>query len=240
MQRLGVNVDHIATLRQARRANYPDPVAAAVIAELAGAGQITVHLREDRRHIQDRDLKILRGVCQTLLNLEMAATPEMVKVAYETRPDVATLVPEKREELTTEGGLDVAGQYEAVRKVVRSLQDAEIAVSLFIDPQLDQVRSSHKCAANRVELHTGRYCEARIGADRARELSRIIDAAKTAAKLGMGVAAGHGLNYANVKPIAAIGEIDELNIGHAIVARAVLVGCERAVSEMLDLMRHPG
>ena len=240
MQRLGVNVDHIATLRQARRASYPDPVAAAVLAELAGAGQITVHLREDRRHIQDRDLKILRGVCQTLLNLEMAATPEMVKVAYEIRPDVATLVPEKREELTTEGGLDVAGQFEAVRKVVRSLQDAEIAVSLFIDPQLDQVRSSHKCAANRVELHTGRYCEARIGADRARELSRIIDAAKTAAKLGMGVAAGHGLNYANVKPIAAIGEIDELNIGHAIVARAVLVGFERAVSEMLALMRHPG
>ena len=240
MQRLGVNVDHIATLRQARRANYPDPVAAAVLAELAGAGQITIHLREDRRHIQDRDLKILRGVCQTLLNLEMAATPEMVKVAYETRPDVVTLVPERREELTTEGGLDVAGQFEAVRKVVRSLQDAEITVSLFIDPQLDQVRSSHKCAANRVELHTGRYCEARVGADRARELSRIIDAAKTAAKLGMGVAAGHGLNYGNVKPIAEIGEIDELNIGHAIVARAVLVGFERAVSEMLDLMRHPG
>ncbi len=240
MQRLGVNVDHIATLRQARRASYPDPVAAAVLAELAGAGQITVHLREDRRHIQDRDLKILRGVCQTLLNLEMAATPEMVKVAYETRPDVATLVPEKREELTTEGGLDIAGQFEAVRKVVRSLQDAEITVSLFIDPQLDQVRSSHKCAANRVELHTGRYCEARVGADRARELGRIIDAAKTAAKLGMGVAAGHGLNYANVKPIAAIGEIDELNIGHAIVARAVLVGFERAVSEMLELMRRPG
>jgi pyridoxine 5-phosphate synthase len=240
MQRLGVNVDHIATLRQARRASYPDPVAAAVLAELAGAGQITVHLREDRRHIQDRDLKLLRGVCQTLLNLEMAATPEMVKVAYEIRPDVATLVPERREELTTEGGLDVTGQFEAVRKVVRSLQDAEITVSLFIDPQLDQIRSSHKCAANRVELHTGRYCEARVGADRARELSRIIDAAKTAAKLGMGVAAGHGLNYANVKPIAAIGEIDELNIGHAIVARAVLVGFERAVSEMLDLMRHPG
>ena len=240
MQRLGVNVDHIATLRQARRASYPDPVAAAVLAELAGAGQITVHLREDRRHIQDRDLKILRGVCQTLLNLEMAATSEMVKVAYEIRPDVATLVPERREELTTEGGLDVAGQFEAVRKVVRSLQDAEITVSLFIDPQLEQVRSSHKCAANRVELHTGRYCEARVGADRARELSRIIDAAKTAAKLGIGVAAGHGLHYGNVKPIAAIGEIDELNIGHAIVARAVLVGFERAVSEMLDLMRHPG
>ncbi len=240
MQRLGVNVDHIATLRQARRASYPDPVAAAVLGELAGAGQITVHLREDRRHIQDRDLKILRGVCQTMLNLEMAATPEMVKVAYEVRPDVATLVPERREELTTEGGLDVAGQFEAVRQVVRSLQDAEITVSLFIDPQMDQVRSSHKCAANRVELHTGRYCEARVGADRARELGRIVDAAKTAAKLGMGVAAGHGLNYANVKPIAAIGEIDELNIGHAIVARAVLVGFERAVSEMLELMRQPG
>ena len=240
MQRLGVNVDHIATLRQARRASYPDPVSAAILAELAGAGQITIHLREDRRHIQDRDLKILRGVCQTLLNLEMAAAPEMVKVAYEIRPDVTTLVPERREELTTEGGLDVAGQFEAIRKVVRSLQDAEITVSLFIDPQLDQDRSSHKCAANRVELHTGRYCEARVGADRAHELSRIIDAAKTAAKLGIGVAAGHGLHYGNVKPIAAIGEIDELNIGHAIVARAVLVGFERAVSEMLDLMRHPG
>jgi pyridoxine 5-phosphate synthase len=240
MQRLGVNVDHIATLRQARRASYPDPVAAAMLAELAGAGQITVHLREDRRHIQDRDLKILRGICQTLLNLEMAATQEMVKVAYEVRPDVATLVPERREELTTEGGLDVAGQFETLRKVVRTLQDAEISVSLFIDPELDQVRSSHKCAANRVELHTGRYCEARRVPDRARELNRIIDAAKTASKLGMGVAAGHGLNYANVRPIAAIREIDELNIGHAIVARAVLVGFERAVSEMLDLMKNPG
>ena len=240
MQRLGVNVDHVATLRQVRRAGYPDPVAAAVLAELAGAGQITVHLREDRRHIQDRDLKILRAVCQTLLNLEMAATEQMVKIAYETRPDLATLVPERREELTTEGGLDVAGQFEGIRKVVRSLQDAEIGVSLFIDPELDQVRASHKCAANRVELHTGRYCEARKAADRDRELGRILDAAKTARKLGLGVAAGHGLNYANVPPIAAIAEIDELNIGHAIVGRAVLVGFERAVSEMLDLMRQPG
>lgn len=240
MQRLGINVDHVATLRQARRASYPDPVAAAVLAELAGAGQITVHLREDRRHIQDRDLKILRGVCQTLLNLEMAATQEMVKVAYDTRPDVATLVPERREELTTEGGLDVAGQQEAIRKVARSLQDAEISVSLFIDPELDQVRASHKCGTNRVELHTGRYCEARRPADRDRELARIIDAAKTARKLGLGVAAGHGLHYANVQAIAAIAEIDELNIGHAIVARAVLVGFERAVSEMLALMRRQG
>lgn len=240
MQRLGINVDHVATLRQARRASYPDPVAAAVLAELAGAGQITVHLREDRRHIQDRDLKILRGVCQTLLNLEMAATQQMVKVAYDTRPDVATLVPERREELTTEGGLDVAGQQEVIRKVARSLQDAEISVSLFIDPELDQVRASHKCGTNRVELHTGRYCEARRPADRDRELARIIDAAKTARKLGLGVAAGHGLHYANVQTIAAIAEIDELNIGHAIVARAVLVGFERAVSEMLALMRRQG
>jgi len=238
-QRLGVNVDHVATVRQARKAAYPDPVAAAVLAELAGAEQITVHLREDRRHIQDRDLKILRSTCQTLLNLEMAATQEMVKIAYEVRPDVATLVPERREELTTEGGLDVSGQLEAIRKATRTLQDAEIAVSLFIDPDLDQVRASHKCGANRVELHTGRYCQARRPEDRARELSRIVDAAKTASKLGMGVAAGHGLSYSNVQPIARIREIDELNIGHAIVARAVLVGFERAVSEMLALMRHP-
>ncbi|HKD42843.1 MAG TPA: pyridoxine 5'-phosphate synthase [Myxococcaceae bacterium] len=238
-QRLGVNVDHVATVRQARKAAYPDPVAAAVLAELAGAEQITVHLREDRRHIQDRDLKILRSTCQTLLNLEMAATQEMVKIAYEVRPDVATLVPERREELTTEGGLDVSGQLEAIRKATRTLQDAEIAVSLFIDPDLDQVRASHKCGANRVELHTGRYCQARRAEDRARELSRIVDAAKTASKLGMGVAAGHGLSYSNVQPIARIREIDELNIGHAIVARSVLVGFERAVSEMLALMRHP-
>jgi len=165
-QRLGVNVDHVATVRQARKAAYPDPVAAAVLAELAGAEQITVHLREDRRHIQDRDLKILRSTCQTLLNLEMAATQEMVKIAYEVRPDVATLVPERREELTTEGGLDVSGQLEAIRKATRTLQDAEIAVSLFIDPDLDQVRASHKCGANRVELHTGRYCQARRAEDR--------------------------------------------------------------------------
>lgn len=239
-QRLGVNVDHVATLRQARKAGYPDPVAAAVLAELAGAEQITVHLREDRRHIQDRDLKILRSTCQTLLNLEMAATQEMVKIAYEVRPDLVTLVPERREELTTEGGLDVSGQVEALRKVVRTLHDAEIRVSFFIDPDLEQIRASHKCGAERVELHTGRYCNARPPEERARELGRVVDAAKTASKLGIGVAAGHGLNYANVRPIARIREIDELNIGHAIVARAVLTGFERAVSEMLDLMRDPG
>jgi pyridoxine 5-phosphate synthase len=239
-QRLGVNVDHVATLRQARRTTYPDPVTAAAMAELAGAGQITIHLREDRRHIQDRDLRILRETVQTLLNLEMAATPEMVKIAYEYKPDVVTLVPERREELTTEGGLEVAGQRDAIARIIKNLKDGEISVSLFIDPDLDQVRASHKVNADRIELHTGRYCEARNEKERARELARIVDAAKSAAKLGMGVAAGHGLNYDNVRPIARIAEIDELNIGHAIVGRAVLVGFERAVREMLELMNHPG
>ena len=239
-QRLGVNVDHVATLRQARRTTYPDPVTAAALAELAGAGQITIHLREDRRHIQDRDLRILRETVQTLLNLEMAATAEMVKIAYEHKPDVVTLVPERREELTTEGGLEVAGQRDAIARIIKNLKDGEIAVSLFIDPDLDQVRAAHKVNADRIELHTGRYCEARNEKERARELARIVDAAKSAAKLGMGVAAGHGLNYDNVRPIARIAEIDELNIGHAIVARAVLVGFERAVREMLELMNHPG
>ena len=237
--RLGVNVDHVATLRQARKARYPDPVTAAALAELAGAGQITIHLREDRRHIQERDLKLMRETCQTLLNLEMAATQEMVKVAYEYKPDLCTLVPERREELTTEGGLDVNGQRDSVGKVVKNLKDGEIIVSLFIDPDLDQVKSSHRVGAERVELHTGRYCEARNTKDRARELSRIVDAAKAATKLGMGCAAGHGLNYDNVGPIVAIGEIDELNIGHAIVARAVLVGFDRAVREMVEILRNP-
>ncbi len=239
-QRLGVNVDHVATLRQARRTTYPDPVTAAALAELAGAQQITIHLREDRRHIQDRDLRILRETCQTLLNLEMAATADMVKIAYEYKPDVVTLVPERREELTTEGGLDVASQRESVAKIIKNLKDGEITVSLFIDPDLDQIRAAHKVDADRIELHTGRYCEARNERERGRELSRIVDAAKAAAKLGMSVAAGHGLNYDNVQPIARIREIDELNIGHAIVARAVLVGFERAVREMLELMRNPG
>jgi pyridoxine 5-phosphate synthase len=239
-QRLGVNVDHVATLRQARRTTYPDPVTAAAIAELAGAGQITIHLREDRRHIQERDLRILRETVQTLLNLEMAATQEMVKIAYEHKPDVVTLVPERREELTTEGGLDVAGQREPLAKIIKNLKDGDIPVSLFIDPDLDQVRASHKVNADRIELHTGRYCEARNERERTRELGRIVDAAKAAARLGMTVAAGHGLNYDNVLPIARIEEIDELNIGHSIVARAVLVGFERAVREMVELMRNPG
>ena len=235
--RLGVNVDHVATLRQTRRARYPDPVQAAVLAELAGADQITIHLREDRRHIQERDLQIMRRTVSTRLNLEMAATPEMVKIAYDVKPDLCTLVPERREELTTEGGLDVVGGRETVRRVVKTLRDAEIEVSLFIDPDLDQVKAAHRAEAQVVEFHTGRYCDARLAADRRRELARVLDACKAAAKLGLGVAAGHGLNYHNVGPIAAIAEIEELNIGHAIVARALLVGMERAVREMKEMIR---
>ncbi len=235
---LGVNVDHVATLRQARKTTYPDPVAAAALCERAGADQITIHLREDRRHIQERDLTLLRRTVEGRLNLEMAATADMVKIAYDVKPDMATLVPERREELTTEGGLDLVGQRDQVRKVVKTLRDAEIVASLFIDPDVEQVRSAHKMDAQRVELHTGRYCDARLPKERARELARILDAAKIAAKLGLGVAAGHGLNYENVRPIAAIGEIDELNIGHALVARALFAGFDRAVRDMKALMRE--
>ena len=237
-QRLGVNVDHVATLRQVRRASYPDPVTAAAIAEMAGADQITIHLREDRRHIQERDLRLLRETCQTALNLEMAATQEMVKMAYEVKPDLVTLVPERREELTTEGGLDVASQRESLTQLIRHLRDGEIEVSLFVDADLDQIRAAHKVDAERVELHTGRFCEAPKSQERQRELERLVDAAKAATKLGMGCAAGHGLNYDNVQPVVRIAEIDELNIGHAIVARAVLVGLDRAVRDMLALMRR--
>ena len=234
--RLGVNVDHVATLRQSRRTIYPDPVAAAMLAELAGAEQITIHLREDRRHIQERDLSILRRTVATRLNLEMAATQEMVKIAYEAKPDVATLVPERREELTTEGGLDVVSGRDALRRVVKTLRDAEIRVSLFIDPDLDQVKAAHRAEAEIVEFHTGRFCDARLAADRRRELSRIVDACKAAAKLGIEVAAGHGLNYQNVGAIAALPEVEELNIGHAIIARAIFTGLDRAVRDMLVAM----
>jgi len=236
--RLGVNVDHVATLRQVRRAPYPDPVAASVVAALPGADQITLHLREDRRHIQERDLQVLRKTVTTRLNLEMAVAQEMLRIAYEVKPDMVTLVPERREELTTEGGLDAVGGREAVRKAVKTLHDADIVVSLFIDPDLDQVKAAHRAEADAVELHTGRYCDARLASDRRRELDRIVDACKAAAKLGLKVAAGHGLNYQNVLPVAAIPEIEELNIGHAIVAHAVLVGMERAVREMKELLHQ--
>jgi pyridoxine 5-phosphate synthase len=234
--RLGVNVDHVATLRQSRRTSYPDPVQAALLAELAGADQITIHLREDRRHIQERDLAVLRKTVQTRLNLEMAATQDMVKIAFEAKPDSCTLVPERREELTTEGGLDVAGNRDALRKVVATLKDAEITVSLFVDPDMDQIRAAHRVEADVVEIHTGRYADARLAQDRRRELARVVDVAKAAAKLGLQVAAGHGLNYQNVLAVAAVPEIEELNIGHSIVGHAVLVGMERAVREMRELL----
>ncbi|HUL60703.1 MAG TPA: pyridoxine 5'-phosphate synthase [Anaeromyxobacteraceae bacterium] len=234
--RLGVNVDHVATLRQMRRTPYPDPVVAAALAELAGADQITIHLREDRRHIQDRDLQILRRTVQTRLNLEMAATQEMVRTAYEVKPDMVTLVPERREELTTEGGLDAVGGRDGLRKVVKNLRDAEVAVSLFIDADLDQVKAAHRAEAQVVEFHTGRFCDARLAADRNRELARIVDACKAAAKLGLAVAAGHGLHYGNVAAVASIPEVEELNIGHSIVSRAMLIGLERAVREMKELI----
>lgn len=236
--RLGVNVDHIATVRQARRAKYPDPVEAAMAAERAGADQITVHLREDRRHIQDRDVEILRKVVRTVLNLEMAATQEMVKIALDHRPDTVTLVPERRQELTTEGGLDVVAQRENLKGVIRLLTDADIRVSLFIDPDLDQIRASHKLQAHAIEIHTGPYVEAPTAAQRREEIARMVDASKMAKKLGLEVCAGHGLDYTNVIPIAAIAEIAELNIGHSIVARATIDGMATAVRDMLSLMKE--
>ncbi|MFM2152332.1 MAG: hypothetical protein RL199_767 [Pseudomonadota bacterium] len=235
--RLGVNVDHVATLRQARGTSYPDPVTAAAVAELAGADQITIHLREDRRHIQDRDLTILRETIQTRLNLEMAASDEMVRIAREVRPHIVTLVPEKRRELTTEGGLDVAGDVERMGTVVASLREAGIEVSMFIDAEEAQIRASHGIGAQAVELHTGRYCEL-FGEGRARERERLSEGARLAAGLGLRVAAGHGLHYENVHPIVAIPDITELNIGHAVVSRAVFSGLERAVRDMVALLRR--
>jgi pyridoxine 5-phosphate synthase len=234
--RLGVNIDHVATLRQARRGTYPDPVTAAALAELAGADQITLHVREDRRHVNDRDLALLRQTVNGTLNLEMAAVQSMLKLALQTRPDTATLVPERREELTTEGGLDVVAARDEIRRVARALRDASIEVSLFVDPDPEQIKASHRADAQAVELHTGRYCEAKTQRDRSRELTRIVEAAKAAAKLGMRVAAGHGLDYWNVQPVARVEEISELNIGYSIICRAVLTGMERAVREMKELI----
>jgi pyridoxine 5-phosphate synthase len=235
MLHLGVNVDHVATLRQARRTTYPDPLFAALIAEQAGADSITIHLREDRRHIQDRDVRMCKDALQTRLNLEMAATDEMVRIALEVRPPDCCLVPEKRTEVTTEGGLDVIGQQDALKKVCSQLGQAGIRVSLFIDPEPAQLEAAVRTGAPVVELHTGAYAEA-VGEHRARELKRIETAARHAASLGLTVHAGHGLHYHNVQPIAAIAEIVELNIGHAIVAHAVIHGLAPAVSEMKRLM----
>jgi pyridoxine 5-phosphate synthase len=239
MPTLGVNVDHIATLREARRVTYPDPVAAAVLAELAGAACIVVHLREDRRHIKDRDLTILRETVQTALNMEMAATEEMVGIACRIKPDCATLVPEKREELTTEGGLDVRGNLKRVEAAVKALKGAGIKVSLFIDPDGEQIRASRDVGGDAIEIHTGLYCDARIADTQEEELAKVHAAAKEAHVLGLEVKAGHGLHYGNVMPIAAIPQITELSIGHSIVARAALVGMVQAVRAMIALIQQP-
>lgn len=232
---LGVNVDHVATLRQARGTKYPDPLFAALIAEQAGADSITIHLREDRRHIQDRDVRLCQQALQTRLNLEMAATEQMVKIAIEVRPADCCLVPERRAEVTTEGGLDVAGQEQSLKPICARLAAAGIRVSLFIDPEANQLDAAIRVGAPVVELHTGAYAEA-VGEARARELERVRSAAAQGARVGLTVHAGHGLNYHNVAPIAAIPEIIELNIGHAIVARAIVDGMGAAVAEMKRLM----
>ncbi len=237
MVKLGVNVDHVATVRQARGVSEPDPVTAAALAELGGAQGITVHLREDRRHIQDRDVRLLRQTVQSRLNLEMAATDEMVGIALDVLPDSATLVPEKREELTTEGGLDVCLHRNLIKKQVGLLRQAGISVSLFIDPDLEQVKASHRAGADFIEIHTGAYCESRTEQGRRQQLEKIETALRAGRKLGLGVNAGHGLNYQNVSAVAALNGFHEFNIGHSIVARAVLVGMERAVREMLALIR---
>ena len=232
---LGVNIDHIATIRQARGTSYPDPVAAAYLAEQAGADSITVHLREDRRHIRDRDVRLLRETMSTPMNLEMAMTEEMLAIAEDIKPAFCCLVPEKRAELTTEGGLDVAGQAAKIQASCARLDAAGIRVSLFIDPVAAQVRAA-AAVASCIEIHTGDYADAKDEKGRLRALKRVIRAVDQAADLGLKVNAGHGLNYQNVMPIAAIPKIRELNIGHSIIARAVLTGLPEAVREMKTLI----
>jgi pyridoxine 5-phosphate synthase len=232
---LGVNIDHVATLRQARGGRSPDPLLAALSAEQCGADIITLHLREDRRHIQDRDVRALRGALQTRMNLEIAATPEMLAIALEVQPQDACLVPEKRTEVTTEGGLDVTSQLESIAQACRRLAAGGIRVSLFIDPDAEQVDAAARAGAPVVELHTGSYAEAQ-GAERGRELARLAEAARRATAVGLAANAGHGLDYHNVGPVASIPELVELNIGHAIVARAVTTGIGPAVREMKRLM----
>ena len=233
--RLGVNIDHVATLRQVRRASYPDPLLAALVAEQAGADSITLHLREDRRHIQDHDVERMRASLQTRMNLEMAATDAMIEIARRVRPQDACLVPERRAEVTTEGGLDVAGQVARLRECCTALREAGSRVSLFIDPEPKQLEAAFEAGAPVVELHTGAYADS-SGERQALELMRLVEAARFGSRIGLTVHAGHGLHYHNVQPVAAIAEIVELNIGHAIVARAVIDGLAAAVREMKSLM----
>lgn len=238
MIRLGVNIDHVATVRQARRGAEPDPVAASILAILGGADGITIHLREDRRHIQDRDLHLLRPVVVQGLNLELACAEEIVQLACQVKPDQCTLVPERREELTTEGGLDVVAQATAVRRSMDRLREAGIEVSLFVDPEVRQIEASARLGAQAIELQTASYSEARTPAQRQQEYRKLVEAARQARELGLHVHVGHGLNYQNVQLIASIPEVEEMNIGHSIVSRAILVGMERAVREMKQAIRE--
>lgn len=235
MVELGVNIDHVATIRQARRGDQPDPVAAAVLAELSGADSITVHLREDRRHIQDRDVRLLRETISTKMNFELSCAKEVVQIACETRPAQATLVPERREEVTTEGGLDILKDQSRVLQAIEMLKARGIFVSLFLDPDEDQIRAAVKLGADAVELHTGQYASER-GAEKDRQLKRLVAAGRLVREVGLQLHAGHGLDYQNVQPVAVIPEMRELNIGHSIVSRAVMVGMREAVSEMKRLL----
>lgn len=238
MAGLAVNIDHIATLREARKVTYPDPVAAAVVVELAGADGIVCHLREDRRHVQDRDVRLLRKIVQTKLILEMAATSEMVGIALDVRPDLVTLVPESREEITTEGGLDLIVQNKSIAETIGALQNNGIPVSIFIDPEPEQIKAAHQAGADMIEIHTGVFCDT-IGDDqRQQAFAKIVDAAKLAKKLKLGVNAGHGLCYNSIKAFKGLSEIDEYSIGHSIVSRAALVGMDRAVREMRTLIEN--
>ena len=235
MVRLGVNIDHVATLRQARRTVEPDPVGAAAAVEMAGADQITIHLREDRRHMQNRDARLIREIVQTALNLEMAATPEMQEIALALHPDAVTLVPERREEVTTEGGLNLKNAGPAVADLILTLKDAGIKVCAFLDPDIEQTRQAAQLKCDAVEIHTGRYANA-PAAGREKELVKIRESASAIRHFGMAAHAGHGLTYRNVAPIVRVPEIEELNIGHSIIARAIFVGLDRAVRDMLRLM----
>ena len=236
--RLCINIDHIATLRQARRESEPDPVTAAGICELAGAEGIVCHLREDRRHINDRDLRLLKEVVKTKLDLEMAATGEMIKIACLIKPEMATLVPEKREEITTEGGLNIAASKEKIMNAVKSINEAGVKVSVFIDPQPENVDLALEAGADMIEIHTGQYANAKEISDKILEAEKIRQIARMAKELGMGVNAGHGLNYLNIVPIANIEDIDEVSIGHSIISRAVFTGLHKAVEDMLVILRR--
>jgi len=237
MMRLGVNIDHVATVREARKTREPEPVSAAVLAELGGADGITVHLRADRRHIQQRDVTLLQQVVATRLNVEMATSAEMIEIAANVKPNSVTLVPEKPNELTTTGGLDVGRHASLIKKAVNRLQKQGVKVAIFVDPEESQVKHSKSVGATAVEINTGPYADAH-GSERREELRRVVQTATAATREGLDVLAGHGLTYLNVDPIVEIDEIVELNIGHSIVARAVLVGMERAVMEMVDLLRR--